>query len=115
MEQTLKGMSQPTRIIMQRDTMMIDTTGPTPARDDNSDGCLEAYYQQPVNDEPTIHQEPDPVVSVPASHKWENKLALKSIATAAHYKPYIKAFIKEKGNGGVFVQDDVDDYFFRMQ
>ena len=51
----------------------------------------------------------------PSSVKWENKLALKSYVTSANYKPHIKAFINDMGKGDIFVQDDVDDYFIRMQ
>ena len=54
MEQTLKGLSQPARIMIKRETVLIDTTGPTRARDDNSDGCPEAYYEQPVDHKPAI-------------------------------------------------------------
>ena len=50
-------------------------------------------------------------IKQPSNRNWETKLAFKGKPTQRNYMRHIKAFQKQMGPNGGFVQDDIDDYF----
>ena len=81
----------------------------------SSDEQSETHYRPAHFSEPEIESQPEIKKMPKTKPKWRTSLELKSKATVDSYKPHIIAFIKAKGDGKTFVQEDINDYFAQLK